>query len=77
MINFIQQKSPTSISGEMNAYWYSIQWGFKPRLNKVKASADATDFQRKFIEQSSIKSGRKYAKAHLIEDRCSSYVVPS
>ncbi|GIN91738.1 hypothetical protein J22TS1_27890 [Siminovitchia terrae] len=21
----------------MNAYWYSIQWGFKPRLNKVKA----------------------------------------
>ncbi|WP_185830472.1 hypothetical protein [Siminovitchia terrae] len=28
---FIQQKSPTSVSGEMNAYWYSIQWGFKPR----------------------------------------------
>ncbi|WP_185830447.1 hypothetical protein [Siminovitchia terrae] len=46
----------------MNAYWYSIQWGFKPRLNKVKASADATDF----IERSSIKSVRKYAKAHLI-----------
>ncbi|RST61555.1 hypothetical protein D5F11_001375 [Siminovitchia terrae] len=22
----------------MNAYWYSIQWGFKPGLNKVKAS---------------------------------------
>ncbi|GIN98204.1 hypothetical protein J6TS1_40740 [Siminovitchia terrae] len=21
----------------MNAYWYSIQWGVKPRLNKVKA----------------------------------------
>ncbi|GIN90037.1 hypothetical protein J6TS1_03110 [Siminovitchia terrae] len=21
----------------MKAYWYSIQWGFKPRLNKVKA----------------------------------------
>ncbi|RST59209.1 hypothetical protein D5F11_013865 [Siminovitchia terrae] len=36
--NLIQQKSPTSVSGEMNAYWYSIQWGFKPRLNKVKAS---------------------------------------
>ncbi|GIN93623.1 hypothetical protein J22TS1_46740 [Siminovitchia terrae] len=34
----------------MNAYWYSIQWGFKPRLNKVKPPADATDFQRKFIE---------------------------
>ncbi|WP_120118800.1 hypothetical protein [Siminovitchia terrae] len=36
--NFIQQKSPTSVSGEMNAYCYSIHWGFKPRLNKVKAS---------------------------------------
>ncbi|WP_212947521.1 ATP-binding protein [Siminovitchia terrae] len=23
--NFIQQKSPTSVSGEINAYWYSIQ----------------------------------------------------
>ncbi|GIN96307.1 hypothetical protein J6TS1_21770 [Siminovitchia terrae] len=22
----------------MKAYWYSVQWGFKPRLNKVKAS---------------------------------------
>ncbi|WP_313428641.1 hypothetical protein [Siminovitchia terrae] len=22
----------------MNAYWYSIQRGFKPRLNKIKAS---------------------------------------
>ncbi|GIN21997.1 hypothetical protein J1TS3_31310 [Siminovitchia fordii] len=22
----------------MNAYWYSIQWGFKPRPTKVKAS---------------------------------------
>ncbi|WP_313430978.1 hypothetical protein [Siminovitchia terrae] len=44
MINFIQQKSPTSISGEMNAYWYSIQWGFKPRLNKVKASGGCHRF---------------------------------
>ncbi|WP_213020540.1 hypothetical protein [Siminovitchia terrae] len=33
---FIQQKSPTSVSGEMNAYWYSIQWGFNPPLNEVK-----------------------------------------
>ncbi|RST58193.1 hypothetical protein [Siminovitchia terrae] len=46
--------------------WYSIQRGFKPRLNKVKASGGCSDFQRKFIERSSIKSGRKYAKAHLI-----------
>ncbi|WP_213020452.1 hypothetical protein [Siminovitchia terrae] len=36
--SFIQQKSPTSVCGEMNGYWYSIQWGLKPRLNKVKAS---------------------------------------
>jgi len=36
--NFIQQKSRISVSGEMNAYWYSIQRGFKPRLNKIKAS---------------------------------------
>ncbi len=28
--NFIQQKSPTSVSGEMKAYWYSIQWGSNP-----------------------------------------------
>ncbi|WP_313432367.1 hypothetical protein, partial [Siminovitchia terrae] len=34
--NFIHQKSPTSVSGEMNAY-YSFQRGFKPWLNKVKA----------------------------------------
>ncbi|WP_213021252.1 hypothetical protein [Siminovitchia terrae] len=37
VFNFIQQKSPTSVSGEMNAYWYSIQWGGKPQMNKVKA----------------------------------------
>ena len=43
-MNFIQQKSPTSVSGEMNAYWYSIQWGFKPRLNKVKASGGCHRF---------------------------------
>ncbi|WP_313428933.1 hypothetical protein [Siminovitchia terrae] len=42
--NFIQQKSPTSVSGEMNAYWYFIQWGFKPRLNKVKASGGCHRF---------------------------------
>ncbi|WP_185830782.1 hypothetical protein [Siminovitchia terrae] len=51
----------------MNAYWYSIQRGVKPRLNKVKASGGCLRFSRKFIERSSIKSGRKYAKAHLIQ----------
>ena len=29
-INFIQQKSPTSISGEMNVKLSSIQWGSSP-----------------------------------------------
>ncbi|WP_313432150.1 hypothetical protein [Siminovitchia terrae] len=28
----------------MNAYWYSIQWGVKPRLNKVKASGGCHRF---------------------------------
>ncbi|GIN99047.1 hypothetical protein J6TS1_49170 [Siminovitchia terrae] len=28
----------------MNAYWYSIQWGFKPRLNKVKAPGGCYKF---------------------------------
>ncbi|RST59206.1 hypothetical protein [Siminovitchia terrae] len=28
----------------MNAYWYSIQWGFKLRLNKVKASGGCHRF---------------------------------
>ncbi|WP_212948794.1 hypothetical protein [Siminovitchia terrae] len=28
----------------MNAYWYSIQWGFKRRLNKVKASGGCHRF---------------------------------
>ncbi|GIN92174.1 hypothetical protein J22TS1_32250 [Siminovitchia terrae] len=31
----------------MNAYWYSIQWGFKPRLNKVKASGGCHRFSKK------------------------------
>ncbi len=44
MFNFIQQKPPTSLNGEMNAYWYSIQWGFKPWLNKVKASGGCLRF---------------------------------
>jgi|GEM_PF-6957355 len=43
--NFIQQKSPTSVSGEMNAYWYSIQWGchrfsegiYRAKLDKIWA----------------------------------------
>ncbi|GIN96681.1 hypothetical protein J6TS1_25510 [Siminovitchia terrae] len=28
----------------MIGYWYSIQWGFKPRLNKVKASGGCHRF---------------------------------
>ncbi|GIN93390.1 hypothetical protein J22TS1_44410 [Siminovitchia terrae] len=28
----------------MKAYWYSIQWGGKPRLNKVKATGECHRF---------------------------------
>ncbi|GIN91742.1 hypothetical protein J22TS1_27930 [Siminovitchia terrae] len=28
----------------MNAYWYSIQWGFKLRLNKAKAPGGCNRF---------------------------------
>ncbi|WP_185830879.1 hypothetical protein [Siminovitchia terrae] len=38
----------------------------KPQLNKVKASGGCHRFSEEFIERSSIKFGRKYAKAHLI-----------
>ncbi|WP_185830579.1 hypothetical protein [Siminovitchia terrae] len=41
--------------------------GGKPQLNKVKASGGCHRFSEEFIERSSINSGRKYAKAHLIE----------
>ncbi|GIN91661.1 hypothetical protein J6TS1_16220 [Siminovitchia terrae] len=30
----------------MNAYWYSIQQGFKPRLNEVKASGGCHRFAK-------------------------------
>ncbi|GIN90333.1 hypothetical protein J6TS1_00270 [Siminovitchia terrae] len=30
----------------MNAYWYSIQWGVKPPLNKVKASGGCLIFSK-------------------------------
>jgi len=44
IFNFIQQKSPTSISGKMNVKLLSIQWGFEPRLNEVKASGGCHRF---------------------------------
>ncbi|WP_213021027.1 hypothetical protein [Siminovitchia terrae] len=40
--------------------------GFKPRLNKGKASSGCHRFSEEIYRASSIKSGRKYAKAHLI-----------
>jgi hypothetical protein len=40
--------------------------GFKPRLNKVKASGRCHDFSEVVFRASSKKIGRKYAKAHLI-----------
>ncbi|WP_212947916.1 hypothetical protein [Siminovitchia terrae] len=66
--NFIQQKSPTSVSGEMKAHWYSIEWRFTPRLNIVKASGGYYRFSEEIFEQSSIKSGYKYAKSQLISN---------
>ncbi|GIN90175.1 hypothetical protein J22TS1_12260 [Siminovitchia terrae] len=63
----IQQKSPISVSGEMNANWYSIQWGFKPPLNKVKASDGCHRFSEEIYRAKFDKTGRKYAKAHLIK----------
>ncbi|RST56953.1 hypothetical protein [Siminovitchia terrae] len=41
--------------------------GVQTPLNKVKASGRCHRFSEDFIEPSSIKSGRKYAKAHLID----------
>ncbi|WP_212947728.1 hypothetical protein [Siminovitchia terrae] len=40
----------------MNAYWYSIQWGGKPRLNKVKASGGCNRFSEEIYRASPIKS---------------------
>jgi hypothetical protein len=51
LFNFIQQKSPTSISGEMNAIVIQFSWGSNPDRIKLKPPADASDFQREFIEQ--------------------------
>ncbi|GIN97573.1 hypothetical protein J6TS1_34430 [Siminovitchia terrae] len=35
----------------MNAYWYSIQRRFKPRLNKVKASGGCHRFYRAKLDK--------------------------
>ncbi len=64
--NFIQQKLPASISGVMNVIQYLIQCGSKPLLNKVKASGGFLRFSEAVFRVSSKKSGRKYAKAHLM-----------
>jgi hypothetical protein len=50
----------------MNANRYEIQWGFKLRLNKVKASGGCLRFLKEIYEQAKVKSGRKYTKAHLM-----------
>ena len=38
LFNFIQQKSPTAISGARRIQILLIQWGFKPRGMKLKHS---------------------------------------
>ncbi|GIN91416.1 hypothetical protein J6TS1_05180 [Siminovitchia terrae] len=35
----------------MNGYWYSIQWGYKPRLNKVKASGGCHRFSEEIYRE--------------------------
>ncbi|WP_185830575.1 hypothetical protein [Siminovitchia terrae] len=44
----------------------SIQWGFKPRLNKVKATGGCHRFSEEIYRAELDKSGSKYAKAHLM-----------
>jgi len=50
----------------MNAYLYSIQWGFKPRLNKVKASGGRHRFSAEIYRAKLDKIWAQYGKAHLI-----------
>ncbi|GIN95266.1 hypothetical protein J6TS1_11360 [Siminovitchia terrae] len=51
----------------MNAYWYSIRWGFKPRLNKVKASGGCLRFSEEIDRAELDKTLIKYALAYLIK----------
>ena len=53
----------------MKVYRYSIQWGGKPQLNKVKASGGCHRFSEEIYRAELDKSGRKNAKAHLIKWR--------
>ena len=41
--------------------------GVQTQLNRVKASGGRLRFSKEVYEQAKVKSGRKYAKAHLIE----------
>jgi len=50
----------------MNVYLFLNSVGYKPLLNKVKASGGCLRFSKVVFRASSKKSGRKYAKAHLI-----------
>jgi hypothetical protein len=54
------------MNDEMNAIVMKFSGGFKLRLNKVKASGGCLRFSKEVYRASSIKSGHKYAKAHLI-----------
>ncbi|WP_212952523.1 hypothetical protein [Siminovitchia terrae] len=50
----------------MNAYWYSIQWGFKPRLNKVKASGGCHRFSEEIYRAELDKIWAQIRQGHLI-----------
>ena len=65
-----EQKSPTSISGEMNAkHVYNSVGVHKPLLNKVKASGGCHRFLKEFLEQAREKSGRTVFCDELAQDQ--------
>ncbi|GIN91021.1 hypothetical protein J22TS1_20720 [Siminovitchia terrae] len=71
----------------MNAYWYSIQWGFKPRLNKVKASGVCHRFSKEIyrarhdkiwaqIRQGAFDLKHRYPPFSIVNTKVRSRAVP-
>ncbi|WP_212949725.1 hypothetical protein [Siminovitchia terrae] len=65
----------------MNAWWFSIQWGGKPRLNKVKASGGCLRFSEEIYRVeldkiwAQIRQGAfdEETLINLIDRKCCSY----
>ena len=53
---FIQQKTPTSTGGEMNAVLFPFQWVSKHLLNEDKASGGCHGIGKELIKDVSLKS---------------------